>query len=56
MPERRNTSFLKRQKEQKRADKAAAKRAARQTRRDEKATANSEEPIVEVRRNSDQTD
>jgi hypothetical protein len=47
MPGRRNTSFLKRQKEQKRADKAAAKRAARQARRDEKVAANPDEPIAE---------
>lgn len=48
MAGRQNTSFLKRQKEQKRADKASAKRAARQARRDEKAAGNHEEPIVEA--------
>ena len=47
MAGRQNTSFLKRQKEQKRADKATAKRAARQARRDEKAASNVEELVVE---------
>ena len=48
MAGRQNTSFLKRQKEQKRAEKASAKRAARQARRVEKAAGNLEEPIVET--------
>jgi len=48
MAGRQNTTFLKRQKEQKRAEKATAKRAARQARRDEKAAGNREEPIVEA--------
>lgn len=37
MAGRKNPSFLKRQKEQKRVERATAKRAARQTRREEKA-------------------
>ena len=45
MAGRQNMSFLKRQKEQKRAEKANAKRAARQARRDEKTANNNEEPI-----------
>ena len=48
MAGRKNPSFLKRQKEQKRAEKANAKRAARQARREEKAAGNREEPIVEM--------
>ena len=48
MAGRQNPSFLKRQKEQKRAEKANAKRAARQARRDQKAAGNREEPIVET--------
>ena len=38
MAGRKNPSFLKRQKEQKRVERATAKRAARQARREEKAT------------------
>jgi len=48
MAGRPNTSFLKRQKELKRAEKATAKRAARQARRDEKAAGSREAPIVEA--------
>lgn len=48
MAGRQNTSFLKRQKEQKRAEKASAKRAARQARRDEKAASQRDEPIAET--------
>jgi hypothetical protein len=48
MAGRQNTTFLKRQKEQKRTEKATAKRAARQARRDEKAANNREEPIIET--------
>jgi hypothetical protein len=48
MAGRQNTSFLKRQKELKRAEKATAKRAARQARREEKAAGKREEPIVEA--------
>ena len=47
MAGRQNTSFIKRQKEQKRVEKATAKRAARQARREERAAGSREEPIVE---------
>ena len=47
MAGRQNNSFLKRQKEQKRLEKASAKRAARQQRRDEKAAGRREEPSVD---------
>jgi hypothetical protein len=51
MAGRGNPSFLKNQKARKRQEKAAAKRAARQTRRDEKANraaAGVEEPTDDV--------
>ena len=48
MAGRQNPSFLKRQKERKRAEKATAKRAARQARRDDKAADRREEPSLEA--------
>jgi len=55
MAGRQNTSFLKRQKERKRLEKATAKREARQARREAKAAGNEEpfggpieEPVLEA--------
>lgn len=56
MAGRHNTSFLKRQKELKRVEKATAKRAARQARREQKAAGNREEPIVEATDREDDQD
>jgi len=46
MAGRQNTSFLKRQKELKRTERANAKRAARQARREERATGTREEELI----------
>jgi hypothetical protein len=44
---RRNPTFLKRQKEQKRMEKASAKRAARQQRRADRAAGIKDEAVIE---------